>query len=441
MILPGRLRGISFIAALAVFLLLGSCRERTPGPEIREKTIRLTYWCASNPRETALARELAEEWNRNNDSIQVDVQPIPASQSSEEVLLAAIAAGTTPDICSNMWPGAMDEFIASGGLVRLDRFPDFMDYVGARVPGRLLSGFRARDGYYYQLPWKTNPVMIVYNKKLFSEAGVSAPLKTYREYLAAAAKLTRDRDGDGKPDQWMSYRDVKPIWWQRLFDYYPFYIAASGGKTLFNGNSVDFNNNASTEVFRFFRTLYEKKYMPITQFQGDKFLSGQLATLITGPYFISYLKQYKTDDFQFGVMPIPLPDNHKGPVYTLGDYKNISIFSTTKYPRQAWEFAKYLISAKADLRLLQLASQIPVRKGLTTDSLFAAYFNREPAMAHFARQSLYTRGVDGMADLKEILDIISQEYESSVIYRVKTPRRAVRDASERVKVIMKWNRK
>ena len=339
-----------------------------------------------------------------------------------------------------MWPGAMDDFIAAGGLVRLSSFPDFNEYLTKRIPENLLNSFRSYDGHFYQLPWKTNPVMVVYNKDLFEEAGVKAPLRTYSEYLAAAEKLTLDKDGDGKVDQWMAYRNVKPIWWQRLFDFYPLYIAASGGKTLFKKDgTIDFNNIHSLQVVEFLSTAYAKKYFPITDFQGDKFLAGQLATQFTGPYFVAYIKQYK--DMRLGVMPVPVPDNHSGDTYTLGDFKNISIFSNTKYPNHAWTFAKTLISKKTDLRLLQITSQIPVRKNLTTDTLFTPYFEKNPELLPFAEQSIYTRGVDGVSDLKEILDIISQEYESSVIYDYSTPEVAVKTAAERVSVIMKWNRK
>ena len=139
-------------------------------------------------------------------------------------------------------------------------------------------------------------------------------------------------------------------------------------------------------------------------------------------------------------MPIPVPDTYKGPVYSLGDYKNISIFSTTKHPGLAWQFSKTLISRQADLRLLELTSQIPVRKDLTKDSLYTSYFEHEPEIASFAEQALYTRGVDGVSDLKEILDIISQEYESCVVYQKSSADEAIERASERVKVIMKWNR-
>jgi multiple sugar transport system substrate-binding protein len=438
--LSGKLLNLSNLCFYLLLVFIAGCTGDKPKTLGGTEIIRLSYWCASNPRETMLAKELVEEWNKANDSVQVDLQPIPSSQSSEEVLLAAIAAKTTPDICSNMWPGAMDDFIKSGGLIEFDRFADFKESITERVPEELLSTFMAADSHYYQLPWKTNPTMMVYNKGLFKKAGVKAPLKTYSEYLAAAGKLTIDKNGDGRADQWMNYRDIKPIWWQRLFDFYPFYIAASGGQTLFDKDEINFNNNYSVQVFDFFRTMYKNKYMPITEFQGDHFLSQVLATQITGPYFIQYIKQYKDISLDIGVMPIPVPDSYKGPVYSLGDYKNISIFSTTKYPQQAWQFAKTLISKKADLRLLELASQIPVRKNLATDSLYKSYFEKDPEMVAFANQALYTRGVDGVSDLKEILDIISQEYESIVIYQKTPSETGIKQASERVRVIMEWNR-
>ncbi len=63
--------------------------------------IQLKYWCASNTQEIKLANLLVDQWNKTHANIKVTLQPIPASQSSEEVLLAAIAGKTTPDICSN----------------------------------------------------------------------------------------------------------------------------------------------------------------------------------------------------------------------------------------------------------------------------------------------------------------------------------------------------
>jgi len=429
---------ITFLLLVGAFLV--SCdKVRTAQTAGEQNAARLTYWCASNQDEINLAQELVDKWNRERPEIQVTLQPIPASQSSEEALLAAIAGKTTPDICSNMWPGAMDDFTSSGGLVRLDQFPDFMEYLQKRMPAELLESFRAPDRHYYQIPWKTNPIMVMYNKKMYREAGITQPIRTYSEYLSAAAKITRDVNGDARIDQWMGYRDIRPIWWQRLFDYYTFYIAASGGATLFDSTDIAFENAASVEVFRFFSAIYKNGYYPLTTFQGDAFLAGQVATQFTGPWNITHVENFKAPGFEYGIAPIPVPDDYTGLVYTYGDHKNISIFSTTKFPSAAWQFAKYLISAQADLRLLEICSQIPLRKNLTTDPLYREYFRDNPLMMQFAEQAPYTRGVDGSSVLKEIFDAISQEYEACAVYNKRIPEEAVANAAKRARVIVAWS--
>ena len=58
------------------------------------------------------------------------------------------------------------------------------------------------SGKTYGLPWIAQPVMLYYNPKLFADAGVALPTDawTWDDFKSAAAKLTRDTNGDGKPD-------------------------------------------------------------------------------------------------------------------------------------------------------------------------------------------------------------------------------------------------
>jgi len=428
------------ILFLSVLLFVVGCVRDVGDSTSEVNEVYLTYWCSPNQQEIELAQKVVEIWNDEHDSVKVRLQPIPASQSSEEVLLAAIAGGTTPDICSNMWPGAMSDFIKAGGLVCLDTFPDFYDVMLSRVPDDLLESFRAEDGHFYQVPWKCNPVMMVYNVKLFKEAGIEKPPATYSEFLAAARKISKDIDGDGKPDRWMGYRDIKPIWWQRLFDFYPFYIAATGGGTLFKKGKLILNNPAAVKVFSFFQRLYMENYFPRSTLQGDQFLAGNIAVQFSGTWIVSYIERFKREDFEYDIAPVPVPDDYRGPVYTYGDPKNISIFSTTHHPGYAWEFVKFLISKANDLALLRKCTQIPVRKDLVTDEYFKEYFKENPKIRKFAEQAPYTRGVDGVPDLKEIFHIVSLEYEACCIYGVKEPGKAVQDAERNAKVVMEWNR-
>ncbi len=426
----------SILAALLVMCgMSNGCSDRGDSVHGDNSSAVITYWPAPNTQEIQLADTLVRIWNAMHPEIQVRMQPIPVSQSTEEVLLAAIAGKTTPDVCSNIWPGALHDYTQSGGLIPLDTLEGFDSVVSSRMPRELLATFGSADGHYYQLPWKTNPVMMFYNIRLLKEAGVEQVPRTYSEYLAAARRVTRP----GPDVVWMGERDIRPIWWQRLFDFYPFYIAASGGKTLFENNKVAFDNDAAVGVFAFFQECYTNHYFPRTFFQGgDPFLLEKKATNFSGPWEVAHIQKF-APSMRFGVAPLPVPDAHEGPVYTSGDFKNISIFSNTKHPKESWEFVKFLVTARHDLLLLEICNQIPVRGDLLSNPLFADYFRRNPVMVHFAEQAPYTRGMDAAPDVKEIFDAISQEYEACAVYGRVSPRTAIHDAALRTQAIIEWN--
>jgi len=426
-----------FIILALVFLTGCSQTERRDQNDAGE-IARLTYWSAQNPGERKLAEMLVAEWNASHPAIQVTVQPLPAGQSSEEVLLAAVAAGTTPDVCSNIWPGIVQDFVRAGALIPLDRFSDFDSLAASRFPEGIVERFSSTDGRIYQIPWKTNPIMMLYNRKLFREAGIESPPQTYSQYIAAADRVTADLNGDGQYDRWMGYRDIRPIWHERRFDYFAFYVGASGGQTFFDHGELDIDTASSDKVFSFFRTLYEKHYFPLTTFQGSPVLSGKIATEFTGPWQLRWLKDNAPPDFEYGFAPLPRPDDTPESRYTFGDFKSIALFESTEHPEAAWAFVKYLISREADLQLLEMGGQIPVRGGLVGDTLYAEYFDREPLMKPFALAAPYSRAVDSVPSLQELLDAVAQQFEAGAVYGVRSPNEATRRMITRMQLIMEW---
>ncbi len=422
-------------------MLISGCGDGNSSRNGAGETVELTYWPAPNAQEVELADSLVREWNALHPGVHVVMQPIPVNQSTEEVLLAAIAGKTTPDVCSNINPIALRDYVASGGLIPLDQFPDFDSVVAQRIPRELLGLFRTPDGHFYQVPWKTNPVMMFYNIRLLKAAGVGSIPRTYAEYYALGDRVIEKLNGAGKPEIWVGERDIRPIWWQRMFDFYPFYLAASGGQPLFRNDSVAFGNSSAEEVFTFFRTCYARRYFPRTSFfqSVDPFMLEKKVTHIAGPWQVAAIRKF-APSLEYSVDPVPVPDGREGPVYTFGDFKNVAVFSTTKHPREAWAFVRFLLSARYDHLLLRICDQIPVRGDLLTNALFAGYFKSNPMMIRFAEQVPYTRGMDSAPDMKEIFDGISQEYEMCAVYGTKPPAEAVRDAVERARMITEWNR-
>jgi multiple sugar transport system substrate-binding protein len=230
--------------------------------------------------------------------------------------------------------------------------------------------------------------------------------------------------------------DYLPLWYKRLFDFLPLYLAASNGQNLLEGRRVRFDNESSVAAFRFLHECFARGYAPRQTFQGDALLDGRVAARFVGPNSIGHLERYRPADFEYDYGPIPRPDAATGQPVSYADPKSIVIFKTCQHPREAWEFIKFIISRQNDLQLMELSSQLPIRAGLLEDQTFADYFKRNPKLVKFAAQVTTARSIDSVAELKEILDIIAQEVEASVVFDLKPPEQSVHDAARRSQQIL-----
>jgi multiple sugar transport system substrate-binding protein len=379
------------------------------------------------------------QWNKLHPENPLKFQPVPEGQSSEEVVLAAVVGGTTPDIYSNMWQGDVELYARSGKLIALDKIPGFLQFLYERCDSAVIREITSMDGHIYQVPWKINPIMLIYNKKMFESIGMNNPPSTYGEFMEAAKKIKRFDPRGGYVNRWIGYTEVLVTWWQRFFDFYPLYLAASGGAPLIKDNKVAFNNKYAVETFRFLKTLYDNGYFPRERLSArrDPFLGGDIATRFTGPWEIVHAERFKPEGFDYGFSGLPVPaDSLKGRAYTYGDPKNIVIFNTCRNPALAWEFIKLMINPENDLLMLKTTAQLPRRKDLTQSTGFLEYFSDHPQMMTFARQARYVRGTDNSPVLKEIFDAISQQYEACVVYGKKSPEEAINDAAKAASLII-----
>ncbi len=399
----------------------------------------LLYWSSNNRGEIDFTEHFVEEWNKKQKT-KVRFQPIPEGQSSEEVILASVVGKTTPDIYANMWQGSVEMYAKAGVLVPLDTLEGFTEFIKARCTKKVIEEITSSDGHIYQVPWKINPIMTIYNKRLSSDFGLPKLPNTYDAYLRAGKAIKKDKDNDGYIDQWVGYTAVKVIWYERLMNFYPLYIAASDGGSLIKDNKAVFNNEYAIGVFRFLQELYNKEYYSKERLTAgqDRFIAEDLLTKWTGPWEIRHVRKFKQrDDFEFDFFPMQVPDNHEGPIYTYSDPKNIVIFNTCEQPQEAWYFIKTLIDKEGDKKLLEFTTQLPNRKNMESEEIFQDYFGKNPKMKIFAKQANYVKGIDNCEVIVEVFDIISQEYEACVIYNKKTPEKAIEDAAKAVDNLLK----
>lgn len=423
---------VPYILVLMIFI--NSCSRKKAN-----KDASLSYWSSNNNGEIIFSKKMVNQWNKKHPHNLIKFQPVPEGQSSEEMVLAAIVGKTTPDIYSNMWQGSVEFYAKSHVLIALDTLVGFNEFIHTRCDSTTIKEVTSSDGHIYQIPWKINPIMTLYNKGLFSSLKLDSLPQTYSSYLSAAKKFKKDINGDGYVDQWFGNTSVKVVWYQRLFNFYTLYVAASDGLPLVKNNRAYFNNKYAIEVFRFLQDLYKNNYFSKDQKSAgaDPFIAKKVATKFTGPWEIKHLEKFKPKNFEYDFFPVPIPDNHKGPIYTYCDPKNIVIFNTCKNPQLAFQFIKTMIDKKGDLKFIKTTGQLPRRYGIDTIKDYENYFNKNPKLKTFAQQAKYIKGIDNCEVITEVLDIISQEYEACVLYNIKSPEKAIDDAEKAVNILLR----
>jgi multiple sugar transport system substrate-binding protein len=404
----------------------------------RSAPITLTYWPAANPTETRLATRLAAQWNAEHPEVQVRVQPLPAGRSSEEVLLAAIVAKATPDISSNVSTALLARLVRAGSVVRLDDRVATAARLRERTSARMLAPLRLPNGGIYAFPWKTNPEMLMYNVDLLTAAGVDPP-RTHGGLLDAFRRLARDTDGDGRIDRWALWANLKTTWYERFYDFYPLYLASSGGRTLIADGRIIFDNPAAVAALAVLRQGFADGGLPRSNFSlgRDPFTDGTVAMKIIGPWFIRELDELKVPGLRYDVVPVPAADGiDPDDRFAFADLRSIAIFSTTKHPDAAARFVAYLTSPAADKLLIEEASQLPYRRGLASDPRFTSALARWPTLATFAEYVERARDLDIDPDVVEIFDLLSEAYEAAAVYGTRPVREALTSAATEAQKIL-----
>ncbi|MGZ5494915.1 MAG: extracellular solute-binding protein, partial [Thermoanaerobaculia bacterium] len=245
--------------------------------------------------------------------------------------------------------------------------------------------------------------------------------------------------GDGRNDRWAFWATLKTTWHERFYDFYPLYLASSGGLTLVSDGKVVFENESAVAALDVLRRGFAEGTLPRSNFAlgRDPFIDGTVAMKIIGPWFLKELNELKVRGLRYDVTPVPAadgasPDDH----YAFADLRNIAIFSTTRHPDEAARFVAYLTSPAADQLLIEEASQLPYRRSLASDPRFTASLRRWPTLPAYATYVERTRDIDIDPDVVEIFDLISEAYEESAIYGTVPVRQALARVADEARNIV-----
>ena len=368
----------------------------------------IKVWLSNNPEEIAWGKAMVKAWNADNPDEKITAQEIPAGQSSEEVIAAAITAGNAPCLVFNTSPAAVPQFQKQGGLVALDSFDGGAEYVEERS-GDVAEQYKSPDGSYYQIPWKSNPVMIFYNKDLMKKAGVdpeNPPLATHEEFLDTSRKIVES--GAAQAAIWPAPTSE---FFQSWFDFYPLYAAETGGTQLVADGQATFDSEEGRTVADLWATMYEEGLAQKETYNGDSFGDKKAAMAIVGPWAIAVYGEA----VDWGAAPVPTSQGIPAEeTYTFSDAKNIGLYSACENQGTAFDVLKFATSEEQDGQLLEMTGQMPLREDLP--GTYPEYFEEKPEYEVFADQAARTVEVPNVPNSIEIWQAFRDSYSSSVIF-------------------------
>ena len=434
-----RLGGIS----TALVLILAACsggseqrperrqcggRKSAGGSAAAGATGPIKIWYSNNKEEVTWGKAVVDAWNKDHPNEQVTGEEIPAGTSSEEVIGASITAGNTPCLIFNTAPAAVPQFQKAGGLVALDDFPDGAAYIKERTGDRA-DQYKFTDGKFYQMPWKTNPVMIFYNKDVFTKAGIATdnpPLKTYAQFLETAKTLVAK--GGVQAAIWPSPTSE---FYQPWFDYYPLLISQSGGKGLIENGEPQFTTPEGLAAAEFWKSMYDQGLAPKEAYKGDSFGDQKAAMAIVGPWAIAVYG----DKVKWGAVPVPTKDGKDAKdTFTFSDEKSIGMYVSCQNRGTAWEFLKFATNKDNDGKLLEGTGQMPMRTDLVT--AYPDYFSSHAEYTQFADQASRTVEVPIVPNSIEVWQTFRNAYSESVIFGKKPIDQAFTEAAAKIKTLI-----
>lgn len=153
----------------------------------------LTWWDTSDPtNEAPVFKDLIKRFNKKYPNVKIKYQSVPFADAQNKFKTAAEAGEGAPDVmrAEVAW---VPEFAAAGHLYALDGTSLLEDKDFLETP---LSS-NVYKGKTYGVPQVTDTLGLMYNKKLFKEAGINKPPTTWQEVEEASKKLKDKAGVDG----------------------------------------------------------------------------------------------------------------------------------------------------------------------------------------------------------------------------------------------------
>ena len=371
---------------------------------------------------------LVDTFNSTHPGIHVDVINYNNDNALTK-LRAALQAGEPPDV-TYQYGSSMPFLVSAPGIVDLTSrvqdpsfgWNDF--YPGERAAATV-------DGHVLGVPALVDNLAVVYNKKLFDQAGLTYPTAdwTWDEFRADATALT---DPTTKQFGWSYPTDASEdtVWrWEAM-------LWEAGGDILTSDNTkAAFDSAAGLTALTALGDMAATDKSVYLDFQNtgksdDYFNTGKIGMLVVAPY---QLPSYPAVDYGVQFMPAFPGGNHQ----TIAGPDNWVLFDNGPARVAAgWTFMDWLTSPKQVLADSLACGHLPTRVSVTKMPAFAAFKKKYPGIDIFAAN------VANLEKARPVLKTYPQISEAlgqaivAVMLGEKDPQQALSEAAQQTNQIL-----
>ncbi|WP_238013094.1 ABC transporter substrate-binding protein [Dactylosporangium sp. AC04546] len=362
-----RRRLLGALAASALVAALGACGGGDEASGGKTEVVFSYLWAGE---EAAALEKIITDFNASQDKITVKGVSSPDFQKQ---LTSMSGAQGSFDISDHFGSG-VGAWASKGILTPLDDFIKADGYDTKDFPAAAMSQM-VYQGKTYSMPIALHTQMLLYNKKLYAEAGLAGPPKTTEEWAEQIAKLTK-RGADGTITQ-LGYAnaEINTSFTTLGFMFGGSWDDQSGASTPANpGNVAGLSFYTDNIPGKYGVEQVRKFTSGFGEYASaqNAFYTGKAATIIDGEWQPVAIKKF-APTLEWGVAPLPYPSAQPNLAGTTQvTTSTLFIPRNAKHPKEAWEFMKYLLAKDAMTKFSLALGNLPARTSLVDDPQYKA---------------------------------------------------------------------
>jgi multiple sugar transport system substrate-binding protein len=306
-------------------------------------------------REGEVVAGLLPDFERAHPGIRVKIQQLPWTAAHEK-LLTAFAGDVTPDVCQlgNTW---VPELVALDALEPLDRYVAASPSVDAADYFAGIWDTNRIGGQLYGVPWYVDTRLVFYRRDLLSDAGFSAPPRSWQQWTQMLAALERQ----GRPDRHailLPLNEFEPL----------LALALQQDEPLLrdDGRWGNFRSAGFRRALAFYLEMFRRGWAPTVANAAVsnvwyEFGRGRFAFYVSGPWNIGELQRRLPADVQstWTTAPLPGPD---GPGISIAGGSSLVVFRRSRHQTEAWRLIEFLSQPTVQRRFHALTGDLPPRR-------------------------------------------------------------------------------